>query len=185
VLTTVLLTLASPLPTIQQSAELVTLELGIDAMLPGSDVYVPIRLQGQPAAAVGKIQLSILFPSEILLFQGAEERSESALGNLEVSLREPTPEESAREPPAASGVIRGPRKILEITLASANALHAGTLAQLAFKCVERETLPPQVHLRNLNPRAFSLDGDELATRGTDGVISLIAVPVFGCFFYMH
>jgi len=156
------------------------IDVGFDAGLPGSQVFVPIILNAPDGIRVGKTINEITFPAKVLEFEEARRGRSGDLADAQVTTAVPT---SGRS---------GDSAVVEVTIVgkAGAAIPNGVVATLVFKVTDRATANQKLKLGN-RPQALSADDPPHPLDGVvgrDGEVEILSAPttiVPACFFYMH
>ena len=152
-----------------QSVPPVTLDLGVDVAGRGAAVAVPVTFATTDPHPVGKISLEVSFPKALLSFRGAVATTTEF--KVETELH-----------PSEGG---GKDDVVRIEVTSPGAISPGELLKLSFEISKEAKLNDEIVIKNLAQEVRTLQGEAIAARGADGMVTVLEGAFFSCFFYMH
>jgi len=159
----------------QESANVVRIDLGFDNTTPGGEVLVPIMLDVPRGVEVGRTVNEVTFPNGVVSFEQVKPgiAAEIAEARIEADLQ--------RHPERAD------MSIVKVTVTGGReGISSGLLAFLVFR-VSKDAPANVITLGNV-PRAFTAGREPRPlspVNGKDGEITVTAVALISCFFYMH
>ena len=153
-----------------QNTPSASMDLGVvtAAIAPGDRVEVPVTLVTRNEARVGTASLEVAYLPHSVSFLEAVLGSSAQGGILK-----------AEEAPGEEG-----KNVIHVEIVSSGPLSEGLLVNLVFEALESITERQETVLENLQPKASSVEGTEIAARGLDGAITPVEV-IPACLFYMH
>ncbi len=158
-----------------QDEPLASLDLGMDAAIPGEDVSLLVVLSTTGAPKVGALRFEVLIPAQLVSFVDLSKRAGAESSGAGINAELIKPKEGSDE------------AIVRVDISSSSAIPDGVLVALNFDVSKQAEVGSAIMLKAGAVTARSVDGRQLAARALDGQIQILSdLPqVVACFFYMH
>ncbi len=162
-------------PISAQRTPTVHIDPGLDAIVPGEQVFLSTVLSTTEDPLVGKISFELSYPTELLSFVEANPSKGAELSGANIKTEVYNSQDDVGE------------TILRVEVSAPRSIPPGVLLKLTFQVSEEAPTPSQIVVRNVEHSAESVEGEVLETQGINGTVTVISEdsPIFACFFYMH
>lgn len=152
-----------------------SLDLGMDAAVPGEDASLLVALSTTGAPKIGAIRFEVLVPAHLVSFVELSKRfgAEDSRADINAELVQPT--------------HGSDEAIVRVDVSSSNPIPEGLLVALTFDVSKQAQVGSVIKMKAGAVTARSVDGRQLRTSALDGEITVLSdLPqVLACFFYMH